>query len=101
MLLKPSRSSLYLQPRLPLRRPSHSPLPIFDQRVADIVRERSVAYYPPRSKQIPLNPPQSDFEWFASAGTDLSQFRGMHIAVYQKKVIGWGATRIEAYQMAK
>src|ERR1017187_3982170 len=43
----------------------------------------------------------SDFDWFVSSETDLSHYSGLHIAVFDKQVFGWGNTSIEAYRMAK
>jgi hypothetical protein len=32
---------------------------------------------------------------------DMDRFSGRHVAIFHKKVIGWGHTVLEAYQMAK
>jgi hypothetical protein len=45
--------------------------------------------------------PEDDFNWFFSEDLDLSSYRGKYVAVYGKRIIGWGETSVEAYNMAK
>ena len=45
--------------------------------------------------------PVSDFEWFTSGDLDTSAYKGLTIAVFGKKVIGYGRTSVDAYKMAK
>ncbi len=42
-----------------------------------------------------------DFLWFASSPKELKRYRGMHVAIWNKRVIGYGKTAKEAYDMAK
>ena len=49
--------------------------------------------------QAPNKPVADDFDWFVSS--DLSDYRGKYIAVYDKQIIGVGETSLEAEQKAK
>jgi hypothetical protein len=42
-----------------------------------------------------------DFLWFINSFEELKRYRGMHIAIWNKQVIGYGRTAAEAYKMAK
>lgn len=42
-----------------------------------------------------------DFLWFASSPRELEKYRGMHVAIWKKNVLGYGRTAKEAYDMAK
>jgi len=42
-----------------------------------------------------------DFLWFVSSPEELKKYRGMHVAIWGKRVIGFGKTAREAYEMAK
>ena len=44
---------------------------------------------------------EEDFEWYARSFEELKPYKGKHIAIWQKKVIGFGETAKEAYEMAK
>jgi len=42
-----------------------------------------------------------DFLWFASSPEELKKYKGMHVAVWGRRVIGYGETAKAAYEMAK
>lgn len=42
-----------------------------------------------------------DFVWYAEHPEAFQDYRGRHVAIWKKKVIGHGTTAKEAYQMAK
>ncbi len=44
---------------------------------------------------------REDFIWFASSPSEFERYRGMHVAIWNKQVIGYGKTAKEAYEMAK
>jgi hypothetical protein len=42
-----------------------------------------------------------DFIWYVENPKAFEKFRGMHVAIWNKRVIGYGKTAKEAYEMAK
>jgi len=42
-----------------------------------------------------------DFMWFVGGPRELEKYRGMHVAIWGRRVIGCGKTAKEAYEMAK
>ncbi len=44
---------------------------------------------------------RGDFLWFASGLRELERYRGMHVAIWDKQVIGYGEAAKEAYEMAE
>ncbi len=42
-----------------------------------------------------------DFVWYVENTKAFEKFRGMHVAIWKKKVIGYGSSAKQAYDMAK
>jgi len=42
-----------------------------------------------------------DFLWFANNPKEFEKYKGMHVAIWKKCVLGYGKTVKEAYEMAK
>jgi hypothetical protein len=42
-----------------------------------------------------------DFIWYAENPKVFERYRGMHVAIWNKKVIGYGKSARQAYEMAK
>lgn len=42
-----------------------------------------------------------DFLWFAEHPEDFERYRGKHVAIWKRRVIGHGESAKEAYEMAK
>jgi hypothetical protein len=42
-----------------------------------------------------------DFLWFAEHSEDFERYRGKHVAIWKRRVIGYGESAKEAYEMAK
>ncbi len=45
--------------------------------------------------------PAQDFKWFASGEVDTSSYKGQYIAIWMKRIVGSGATAVEAERVAK
>jgi hypothetical protein len=44
---------------------------------------------------------KQDFDWFASGQVETDSFKGQHIAIWRKQVVGSGETAVEAERIAK
>lgn len=44
---------------------------------------------------------QEDFDWFTSGQVETDSFKGQHIAIWKKQIIGSGETPLEAERIAK
>jgi len=42
-----------------------------------------------------------DFIWFVEHPEDFEDYRGRHVAIWNKRVVGHGRSAKEAYEMAK
>jgi hypothetical protein len=45
--------------------------------------------------------PREDFNWYASGQVETTSFKGQHIAIWKKQIVGSGDTRLEAERIAK
>jgi len=44
---------------------------------------------------------RADFLWFVNNPKEFEKYKGMHVAIWKKRVLGYGKTVKEAYEMAK
>lgn len=44
---------------------------------------------------------REDFDWFTSGRVETNSFRGQHIAIWKKQIVGSGETPLEAERIAK
>jgi hypothetical protein len=44
---------------------------------------------------------REDFDWFVSGKLDTDSFKGQHIAIWRRQIVGSGDTSVEAERIAK